>query len=55
MHEFTRVYISAMHLDSLLSRQEGLDTDWQVVDSLRNHSEDFVILSPWEVDQLRIA
>ena len=55
MHELACVHISAMHLDSLLSRQEGLNTDWQVVDSLWNHSEDFLILSPREVDQLRVA
>ena len=55
VHELACVHISAINFDSLLGGQEGLNTDWQVVDCLWNHSEDFVILSPRQVDQLRVA
>ena len=55
VHELPGVHIRAIHLHSLLGRQEGLHTDGQVVDRLRDHSEDLGILSPREVDQLRVA
>lgn len=55
VHELPGIHIRAIHLDPLLGRQEGLDTDGQVVDRLRDHSEDLVILSPRQVDQLWVA